>query len=99
MLVEDFAATRKNTLRGFLKITLPSGMLLHDAAIHVSNEQAWAAAPSKPMLDCEGHALRDADNKIRYAPVVAFATKELRDKFSRSVVDAVRLAHPEALEP
>jgi hypothetical protein len=41
--------------------------------------------------------LRDADGKIRYAQMVSFASKELRDRFSVLMVEAVREAHPEAL--
>jgi hypothetical protein len=96
-VIEEFNEIRKNTLRGFAKVRLASGMILIDVSIHVSNGKAWAALPAKPMLDKEGRALRDPEGKIRYAPVVAFATREHRDRFSVLVVEAVRDTHPEAL--
>jgi hypothetical protein len=87
-VIEDFRALRKNSLRGFVRVRLPSGMVLSDVALHAgSDNKAWAAPPAKPMIDREGHVL----------PVIAFATKEHRDRFSAVVVDAVREAHPEAL--
>ena len=99
-MVEEFTAIRKNTLRGFAKVRLASGMILHDIAVHVgSDDKAWASPPSKPMLDREGQALRDQTGKIRYSPVIGFATKEQRDRFSDAIVDAVRKSHAEALAP
>jgi hypothetical protein len=98
VVIEDFRALRKNSLRGFVRVRLLSGMILHDVAIHAgSDNKAWAAPPSKAMIDREGHVLRDPDGKVRYVPMIAFATKEHRDRFSAVVVGAVREMHPEAL--
>lgn len=97
LLVEDFTAVRRNSLRGFVKVTLPSGMILSDVALHLTNDQFWASPPSKPILSREGVALRDEAGKVRYVPVVAFASKELRDKFSAAVIAAVQATFPEAL--
>lgn len=99
-VVEEFTAIRKNTLRGFAKVRLASGMILHDIAIHLgSDDKAWASSPSKAMLDREGQALRDETGKIRYSPVIGFATKQQRDRFSDIIVRAVRESHAEALAP
>jgi hypothetical protein len=49
------------------------------------------------MLDREGHVLRDPEGKIRYVPMIEFATKEHRDRFSALVVDAVRETNPESV--
>jgi hypothetical protein len=97
-VVEEFSALRKNTLRGFAKVRLASGMIVHDVAIHAGGgNKAWASPPSKPMIDREGHVLRDPDGKVRYVPIIAFATKEHRDRFSALIVNAVRETNPEAL--
>jgi hypothetical protein len=97
-VVEKFIALRKNTLRGFAKVRLASGMIVNDVAIHVGGDnKVWAAPPSKPMLDREGHVLRDPEGKIRYVPMIEFATKEHRDRFSALVVDAVRETNPESV--
>jgi hypothetical protein len=98
-VIEDFRAIHKNSLRGFARVRLPSGLILHDVGIHTGGDhKAWASPPSRPMLDHEDRALRGPDGKIiRYATIIAFATKEHRDRFSQVVVDAMREAHPEAL--
>lgn len=88
-----------SSLRAFAKISLPSGITVADVAIHVANGRAWASPPSKPMLDRGGAALRDDTGKIRYSPIIGFTSKELRDRFSAGVIEAVRLGHPDVLVP
>jgi hypothetical protein len=96
-IVEDYVARRANSLRGFVRVTLPSGMVLHDVGVHVNAGRAWAMPSSKDMLDRAGTAARDDHGKIRYLPVVGFTIKELRDKFSDAVIEAVRQAYPDVL--
>jgi hypothetical protein len=96
-IVEEFVARHANALRGFAKVVLPSGMVLHDVGIYVDSGRAWALPSSKARLSRDGTALKDDAGKIQYSPVVGFASKELRDKFSNAVIEAVRLAHPDAL--
>ncbi len=96
-VVEDFVPRRANSLRGFVKVTLPSGMVLHDVAIHIASGRAWAMPAGKPMLDRDGAAMREAAGKVRYLPVVSFTAKEVRDRFSNAVIEAMRLAYPDEL--
>lgn len=87
----------RNTMRGFCTVHLPSGMTLHDVAIHLSNGSWWASPASKPQLTRDGQAVKDDAGKIKYVPVVSFESKAVRDRFSASVIEALRAAHPEAL--
>ena len=96
-VIEEFASVIRNTLRGFARIRTPSGMLLFDVAIHEKNGHAWASPASKPMLGRNGTVMRNAVNKVQYAPVVGFTSRELRDRFSDQVVAAMRARYPEAL--
>lgn len=98
VIVEEFTPLCRNTLRGFAKIVLPSGMILSDVAIHVSHGAAWASPASKPMVSRDGMVVKDASGKVRYVPIVSFASKELRDRFSGAVIEALRASYPEALE-
>ena len=59
------------------------------------NTGPWASPPSKPMLDREGAALKDAAGKLRYSPIIEFASREIRDRWSSAVIDAMQAAHPE----
>jgi len=93
--IEEFTPIIRNTLRGFAKVALPSGMILSDVSVHVANGTAWASPASKPVLDRDGVAMRDSGGKIRYVPVVSFARRDLRDRFSNGVIEALRGSHPE----
>ena len=96
VVIDEYVDRRSNTLRGFARVILPSGMILHDVGIFVDGGRAWATPSSKAMLDKDGVALRDG-TKIKYSPVVTFTSKELRTKFSDAIIAALRIAHPDAL--
>jgi hypothetical protein len=97
-VIEEFNAMRKNTLRGFARVLLSSGMIVHDVAIHAGSDgKLWASPPSKPMIDRNGCVMHNTEGKVRYVPVIGFMSKERRDQFSAVVVEAVRASHPEAL--
>ena len=91
----DWRPLKKNSLLGFAKIELPSGMVLLDVTILTGERGPWASPPSKPMIDREGAALKDAAGKLRYSPIIEFASREIRDRWSTAVIEAMREAHPE----
>lgn len=49
--------------------------------------------PSPPGL----RPYQRKDGKIKYVPIVSFASKEARDKFSAAVIEAIRRQRAEAL--
>jgi hypothetical protein len=97
LIVKSFSPIRKNTLRGFATVQLPSGMIVADIGIHTDSGRVWASPPSKAMLNRDGATIRDDAGKVRYSPIITFASKELRDRFSAAIVDAIETAHPGVL--
>lgn len=51
------------------------------------------------MLNAAGAVLRDDKGKIRYAPVLEFESREVRDAFSAAIWLAALAAHPPELNP
>jgi hypothetical protein len=51
------------------------------------------------MLDRNGLVVRDDAGKVRYSPIITFASKELRDRFSTAIIAAMTIAHPGEIEP
>jgi hypothetical protein len=96
-VIEDFVRVERNTLRGFAKVRIPSGIIFHDVAIHRQADVAWASPASKPLLNRDGQHMKDASGKAQWVPIVSFTSRELRDKFSAAVIDALRASRPEAL--
>lgn len=94
----DFKPVVKNTLRGFATVKLPSGMIFAEVSVHISNGRPWASPPSRPMIDRDGRAMRDESGKVRYQPVISFANKETRNRWSDAVIAALRAARPDAIE-
>ena len=93
----DFRSVPKNSLVGFAKVEFPSRMVINDITILTGERGPWASPPSKPQLDRDGNVLRDQNGKIRYSPIIEFADRETRTRWSNAVIDALRAAHPEAL--
>jgi len=81
LLVGNWKAYEKNTLRGFLSLTLPSGIVLHNCALHEKNGARWIGLPSRQYPKDDG--------SIGYAPIVEFATSEVRSRFQRAALAAV----------
>ena len=72
----------RGSLRGFAKIRIGRALIVSDVPVCTSNGRSWASLPAKPMLGADGVALRDADGKIRYVPVLEWANRDARDAFS-----------------
>jgi hypothetical protein len=94
----EFRAVRRNSLRGFAEVKLPSGLIINDIVIGEANGRQWALLPSKPMVDRDGNLLREPSGKIRYSPVVEWGSAALRDEFSRRVVALVCAQYPVAFD-
>jgi hypothetical protein len=94
--VIEWRPLRRNSPIGFAKVELPSGMIIADVTILTGERGPWASPPSKPMIDRDGHAMKDPKGKIRCTPLIEFTSKEIRDRFISTVIEAIRLAHPEA---
>lgn len=75
---------------------MPSGVIYHYVSIHKQGDTAWASPSAKPQIGRDGSHIR-RDGKPQYAPVVSFVSKQVRDKFSDAILDALRSSHPEAL--
>jgi hypothetical protein len=85
----------RNTLRGFCRARMPSGVVLHDNGVHEKNGTWWVSPAAKPMLNRDGQHIKDHAGKPMWSPAVSFASKELRDKFSAAVLGALRTVRPE----
>jgi hypothetical protein len=97
VIIEEFRPLLKNTLIGFARVKMPSGLVFHDVSIHRHGDSTWASPSAKPQIGRDGSHIR-RDGKTQYSPVVSFASKEVRDKFSDAILDALRSSHPEAFE-
>ncbi len=83
---------QKGSLVAVVRIAIGK-LILHDVSIFSSTEKAWAAPPSKPAIGAGGVVVKGDNGKTRYVPVVEFADRESKDRFSVSVVAAFEAQH------
>ena len=80
------------SLVGFAVIATPSDLVL---PIFRGSDGYSAGMPSRPQLDRNGNILRKANGKVDYAACVGFATRHVRDRWSRQVIEALRADFPD----
>jgi len=97
IVIEEFCPMFKNSWRGFARVRLASGMVVHDITLHVAEGRAWASPSSCQMVSRTGPLMVEDNGKTRWQPLVSFVSKPVRDKSSDQVVAAVREAYPDAL--
>lgn len=95
--IREWRPMRRNALLGFAKVELPSGMIIADVTILTGSHGPWALPPSKPQIGRDGTVLKDHDGKVKYVPIIEFASKGTRERWSSLIIEALRVAHPEAL--
>ena len=94
--ISNWKPMNRGALRGFVTATFPSGMLMHEVCVFATSGRSWASPPSRPMVK-DGKTVVDDNGKTKYTPLIEFVSKAVRDRWSSSIVDALREAHPEAL--
>lgn len=95
--ISDFKPINAGAMRGFADVHLPSGMILHRCSIFAKDGKAWASPPSKQVIGRDGVVQKTAEGKARYEPTVSFVDRATQERWSAAVVEALRLAEPEAL--
>ena len=94
----EFREVRKgSSLRGFVKAQFPGGLIMHDITVLIGERGSWASPPSNPRINADGTVQKTADGKIIYSPIIEFASREVRIRWSDAVIDALRAAHPGVL--
>ena len=96
--ISDWKPLTRGTLRGFATVSMPSGMIVREVAVYVTNGKAWAKPPSRPMVGRDGKVLVGDDGKTKYSPLIEFISKSVRDRWSEAVIAALLAAHPGALD-
>jgi hypothetical protein len=81
LLVTNWKAYEKNTLRAFLSLTLPSGIVIHNCALHEKDGARWIGLPSRQYSKPDG--------SIGYSLVVEFTDDDTRRRFQAAALAAV----------
>jgi hypothetical protein len=79
--VADWKPRIQNTLRGFLSVTLPSGMMIHNLTVHEKGESRWVGLPAREWTNVEG--------LTQYAKLIEFADRATAKRFRDEVLAAL----------
>lgn len=80
-IVSNWKAYEKNTLRGFLSLTLPSGLVIHNCTYHEKADARWIGLPARQYSKDDG--------TTSYTPLIEFNTKDIRQRFQAAALRAV----------
>jgi hypothetical protein len=82
----------RGTLRGFATIET-SLMTVHDCPVHWHpNGRAWVSLPGRAQIDQDGRQRVDANGKKLFVPVLEWRSREISERFSDAVIEALREA-------
>jgi hypothetical protein len=79
--VSNWKPLKNGSLRGFLTLTLPSGLVIHNCQLLESGGQQWIGLPARRF--------HRANGAIHYQPIVEFASKKGLNNFRRQALRAV----------
>src|ERR1035437_122103 len=77
----DWKPLNRGGLRGFVTLTLASGLIIHNCQLIEAGGRAWVGLPSLRFSRSDG--------SIYYSPVLDFVTRTARRNFERSALEAV----------
>ena len=85
----NFRPYQRNTLRGFVDLTLTEiGLTIRSATLHEKNDKQWIGLPAKPMFDKEGKPIMDQrTGKQQYQNIIDVSLG-MRDEFQSSAIAA-----------
>jgi|SRR5579871_208747 len=79
--VSNWKTLHRGNLRGFLSLTLPSGLTIHNCQLLESNGRPWIGLPARRF--------QLADKSIAYQPIVEFTSRAALQKFRAEALRAV----------
>jgi hypothetical protein len=77
----DWKALERNTLRGFVTIELPSGLVIKECSLHERDGRRWVGLPGKPYTAKDG--------QTSYVNIIDFGTKQARTQFQELALKAI----------
>jgi hypothetical protein len=81
IVVSDWKPRVQNTLRGFLSVNLPSGMVIHNLTVHEKDGSRWVGLPAREWTDSQGQK--------QYAKLIEFSDKATANRFKDAVLHAL----------
>lgn len=80
----------RNTLQGFVRLHLPSGLVLNEVSVHRRGDKRWVGLPARALVERDSTVKRDPNTgKIVYQPIIEISSKARREAFQAQALAAV----------
>src|SRR5579862_9029518 len=79
--MSNWKPRENDSLLGFLTLTLPSSMVIHNCQLIEAGSRRWVGLPARRFLE--------ADGKIHYEPLIEFVTASAGRNFRAAALRAV----------
>jgi hypothetical protein len=89
--LQSWKPINKGALLGLATVET-SLLTIYDCPVLCSHGKLWVALPGRPQIDAEGRHQIGPDGKKAYLPAMRWRSKEIGDRFSLAVIEALREA-------
>jgi hypothetical protein len=89
--VQAWKLINKGALLGLATVEA-SLLTIFDCPVLTSHGKIWVALPGRPQIDAEGRHQIGPDGKKAHVPAMKWRSKEIGDRFSTAVIEALREA-------
>jgi hypothetical protein len=88
----------KGSLRGFVTVELPNGLVIRDISVLSGANGSWANLPAKPQVDRDGHPRISANGRPLYVKIIEWRDRQLNDRFSTALIGLIKAEYPDAFD-
>jgi DNA-binding cell septation regulator SpoVG len=79
--VSNWKPLKNQAMRGFLTLTLPSGLVIHNCHLLEAGGRRWVGLPARRFPT--------ADGKVHYEPILEFTTRKAHRNFKHAALEVV----------
>lgn len=79
--VSNWKPLHNQAIRGFLTLTLPSGVIIHNCHLLEAGGRRWVGLPARRFLT--------ADGKVHFEPIIEFTPRKAHRNFAHAALEVV----------
>ena len=98
MKLLEWRPLTKNSLRGFVSIELPNGLIIKDISVLTSRNGPWCSLPAKPAFGPDGKPRLGQNGRPLYTSILEWRDRELQGRWSETLLELLLAQHPNALD-
>jgi hypothetical protein len=93
LILLAWAPINRGPLAGRARVLLPCQLEISDIGVFVQGNMRWCQLPSELLRDSDGAVLKDNRGKLRYRSALKWATRDLQERFSHTLIELIEATH------